>query len=71
MAIFETKQSHSFKADTEKEAESIVEGYKENAFKEGYTVSKTKVDYKSKKDRKTGEIAEEWWNVEVTLSYEV
>lgn len=71
MAIFETKQSHSFKADTEKEAESIVEGYKSRSFNEGYTVSKTKVDYKSKKDRKSGEISEEWWNVEVTLAYDI
>lgn len=71
MAIRETKQVHGFEADTEKEAESIVETYKTNAIKEGYTVTKTKVDYKSKKDRKTGEITDEWYNVEVTLAYDV
>ena len=71
MAIFETKHTRSFKADTESEAESIVEGFKANSVKEGYTVTKTKVDYKSKKDRKTGEITEEWYNVEVTMAYEV
>ena len=45
--------------------------YKSRAVKAGYTVVKTKVDYKSKKDRKSGEIIDEWWMVEVTVSYEI
>ena len=58
MAIFETKHTRSFKADTESEAESIVEGFKANSVKEGYTVTKTKVDYKSKKDSRL------WYNIQ-------
>ena len=38
---------------------------------EGYTLLKYKNDYKSKKDRKTGEIVDEWWIVEITKGYEV
>ena len=70
MAIRETQHTRKYEADTETEAESIVEGFKTNAIKEGYTVTKTKVDYKSKKDRKTGEITAEWYNVEVTMTYD-
>ena len=70
MAIRETQITRKFQADTESEAEAIVEGFKAKAVNEGYTVTKTKVDYKSKKDRKTGEITEEWYNVEVTMSYD-
>ena len=30
-----------------------------------------KVDYKTKKDRKTGEIVDEKWIVEITVGYDV
>lgn len=65
------RKTESFYADSEKEATLKVEEYKENALTEGYTVLKTKIDYKSKKDRKTGEIVEEYWIVEITISYEI
>ena len=48
-----------------------VENYKANQAAEGYTLLKYKNDYKSKKDRKTGEIVDEWWIVEITKGYEV
>ena len=71
MALMMTKKTETYRVDTEEEATDIVEGYKTRAINEGYTVSKTKVDYKTKKDRKTGEITEEWWMVEVTVAYEI
>ena len=52
MAIRETQYTKKFEADTEMEADSIVEGFKNNAIKEGYTVTKTKIDFKSKKGRR-------------------
>ena len=71
MAMMMTKKTETYRVDTEEEATSTVEEYKAKAVHEGYTVTKTKVDYKSKKDRKTGEITDEWWMVEITMSYEV
>lgn len=56
---------------TEADATATVEEYKSNSVTEGYTVLKTKIDYKTKKDRKTGEIIEEKWVVEITVGYEV
>ena len=71
MAIYDTKWVKTSHCDTESEANSVVEDWKNKAIKEGFTITKTKVDYKTKKDRKTGEITEEWWIVEVTISYEI
>jgi hypothetical protein len=70
MAIRRTKETISHEADTEEEATALIDDFKARANKEGYTVTKTKVDYKTKKDRKTGEITEEWYNVEVTYVYD-
>lgn len=70
MAVTTMKNTRTHRADTEHEAESVVEDYKARAIQEGYTVSKTKIDYKTKKDRKTGEIMDEWWVVEVTTVYD-
>jgi len=71
MAMTMTKKTEVYRVDTEEEAATIVDEYKARAVRDGFTVSKTKVDYKSKKDRKTGEITDEWWMVEVTISYEI
>lgn len=71
MAILDTKWVKTSRCDTEVEANSVVEDWKNKALKEGFTITKTKVDYKTKKDRKSGEITEEWWIVEVTISYEI
>lgn len=55
---------------SEEDATALVEEYKAQQATGGYTVLKTKIDYKTKKDRKTGEIVEEKWVVEITVSYE-
>lgn len=65
-----TKKTEVYRAYTEQDAAALVDDYKARAITEGYTVLKTKIDYKTKKDRKTGEITEEWWMVEITVSYE-
>lgn len=66
-----TKETLTFRIDNEEEAMALVESYKANQGVDGYTLLKYKNDYKSKKDRKTGEIVDEWWMVEVTKGYEV
>ena len=71
MALMMTKRTEVYRVDTEAEATNLVEDYKNRAMREGFTVIKTKVDYKSKKDRKTGELTDEWWMVEVTIAYEL
>ena len=71
MAKMMTKKTEVYRVDSEREADETVDWYKEHAMNEGYTVVKTKVDYKSKKDRKTHEISEEYWLVEVTVAYEL
>lgn len=65
------KETLTFHIDSEEEAMQTVENYKANQMAEGYTLLKYKNDYKSKKDRKTGEIVDEWWIVEITKGYEV
>lgn len=71
MAKMMTKKTEVYRVDTEQEATEIVEDFQARAINEGFTVVKTKVDYKTKKDRKTGEITDEWWMVEITISYEI
>ena len=65
------KETLTFRIDSEEEAMQTVENYKASQMAEGYTLLKYKNDYKSKKDRKTGEIVDEWWIVEITKGYEV
>ena len=65
------KETLTFRIDSEEEAMQTVENYKANQVSEGYTLLKYKNDYKSKKDRKPGEIVDEWWIVEFTKGYEV
>lgn len=63
------KQMYTYNVYSEKDATQTVEEFKDRQDEEGYTVTKTKVDYKVKKDRKTGEIVEEKWIVEITITY--
>lgn len=60
-----------FKVNSEQRAIEIVEEYKNNQMTDGYTLTKYNTTYKSKKDRKTHEIVEEYWLVSVTKEYEV
>lgn len=64
-----TKVTYTYNIDNELESENTINEYKANALKEGYTVQKSKVDYKVKKDRKTGDIIDENWLTEITLAY--
>ncbi len=63
------KHTYTYHIDNEKEATAKVEEFKQKQYDEGYTVTKTKIDYKNKKDRKTGEIIEENWVTEITVNY--
>ena len=60
-----------FKVDSEQLAMDTIEEYKNNQNVDGYTLTKYNTTYKSKKDRKTGEIILEYWLVSVTKEYEV
>ena len=60
-----------FKVDSEQLAMDTIEQYKDKQTTEEYTLTKYNTTYKSKKDRKTGEIVDEYWLVSVTKEYEV
>ena len=65
------KQTYVYNVDNEPESATIINEFKDNQLTKGFTVLKYKIDYKTKKDRKTGEIIDENWLTEVTVSYEV
>lgn len=60
-----------FKVDSEQLAMDTIEQYKDQQQEGAYTLTKYNTTYKSKKDRKTGEIVDEYWLVSVTKEYEV
>lgn len=60
-----------FKVDSEQLAIDTIEEYKARQITDNYTVTKYNTTYKSKKDRKTGELISEFWLVSVTKEYEV
>ena len=60
-----------FKVNSEQLAMDTIEEYKNNQVTDGYTLTKYNTTYKSKKDRKTHEIVDEFWLVSVTKEYEV
>lgn len=60
-----------FKIDSEEEATQTIEEYKNNQLTGNYTLTKYNTTYKSKKDRKTKEIVEEYWLTSITKEYEV
>lgn len=70
MAVKDTKWVKTSRCDSEHEANSVIDEWKTKASQGDFTVTKTKIDYKTKKDRKTGDILDEWWMVEVTLVYD-
>lgn len=65
------KTTYSYNADSEQESTDLIEKYKNEQLENGYMVTKSKVDYKAKKDRKSGEIISENWLTEITIAYEV
>ena len=60
-----------FKVDSEQLAMDTIEQYKDEQVSGNYTLTKYNTTYKSKKNRKTGEIEDEYWLVSVTKEYEV
>lgn len=60
-----------FKVASEQEAMELINEYKEGQLVDGYVLTKYNTTYKSKKDRKTGEIVDEYWLVSVTKEHEV
>lgn len=64
-------ETRVFKVSSEQRAMEIIEEHKNAQSAEGYTLIKYNTTYKSKKDRKTGEIIDEYWLVSVTKEYEV
>ncbi len=65
------KQTFVYDIDNEQEAADTIEQFKSEQLTKNYTVLKSKVDYKVKKDRKSGEIIDEKWLTEITLGYNV
>ena len=61
----------TYKVDSEQLAADIIEEFKENQMSGGYTLTKYNTIYKSKKDRKTGEIIDEYWLTTITKEFEV
>lgn len=60
-----------FKVDSEELAMSIIQEHKDNQDVNGYTLTKYNTVYKNKKDKKTGEIIDEFWLVTVSKEFEV
>lgn len=65
------KATYQYDIDNEAESADTIQKFKDEQNEKGYTVLKSKVDYKVKKDRKTGDIIDENWLTEITLGYEV
>ena len=60
-----------FKVDSEQLAMDTIDEYKANQITQQYTLTKYNTTYKCKKDRKTGELTDEFWLVSITKEYEV
>lgn len=63
------KVTYEYDISSEEESTATIEEYKTNALEKGYMVTNSKVDYKVKKDRKTGDIVDENWVTKVTVAY--
>ena len=65
------KVTYEYDISSEEESTATIEEYKTSALEKGFMVTNSKVDYKVKKDRKTGEIVDENWVTKVTVTYDV
>ena len=61
----------TYVCSTEQSAINKIEDAKAKQFEENYTLTKYNTAYKSKKDRKTGEILYEYWLCTITKEFEV
>lgn len=69
MARILTKQTDTFRVDTEEEAVEMIQDAKDNQSKGGYTVTKSGYVLKTKKSK--GEIVDSWTIVTIEKTYEV
>lgn len=65
------KETKVYRIETEQEAAEAVEQFRQDQMKGGYTVGKNGYVMKVKKDRKTGEIVEQYALLTVEKKYEV
>lgn len=61
----------TYKVDSEQLATDTIEEFKANQLTSGYTLTKYNTTYKCKKDRKTGEIVDEYWLCTITKEYDI
>lgn len=60
----------TYRVDTEVEAVKVIEEFRSKQNAEGYTIGQNGYKMKQKKDRKSGEIIDEWAIVVVEKKYE-
>lgn len=65
-----TKMTYVYKIDSEEEASSTIQQFKDKQLTEGYTVDRTEITHKIKKATKNTE-GEEYWTTKITIVYEV
>ena len=69
MARLLTKQTDTYRVDTEEEAVNMIQDAKDSQIKGGYTLTKSSYIMKTKKSK--GEIIDSWFIVALEKSYEV
>jgi len=69
MARLLTKQTDTYRVDTEEEAVNMIQDAKDSQIKGGYTLTKSSYVMKTKKSK--GEIIDSWFIVALEKSYEV
>lgn len=69
MAVSLLKDTKVFQADTEQEAQQLIEDCTKAQYTEGYKLSNHKSQYKTKKVK--GEVVTEWYEVTLTRSYDL
>lgn len=68
MAISLLKDTQVFQADTEQEAQQLIEDCTKAQYTKGYKLTNSGSKYKNKKVK--GEIVSEWYEVTLTRSYD-
>lgn len=62
------KTTEVYRCETEKEADIFIANLKEESISSDYLITKTSIDYKTKKSK--GEVIDEYYQVTVTKNYE-
>lgn len=66
--MFLLKQVETYRVETDKEAKDFIEKVTKEQFENGYKLTKSSSTYKTHKTK--GEIDDEWYQVEVTKTYD-